>query len=467
MIETAAGLSRDQLARILDLLLSTGAEFAEIFLEKRTPMLLSWEDGRLDEASSGVDVGAGLRIVHEGVTSYANGNDQAFESLLSMAEGLARSLSGAPRTVRAPFRESGAAACSLVLEPPDGVSIDRRIAILERADAAARSYDPRIVQASNYLLDSHRRIWVASSEGVLEWDDTCYTTLGTLAVAQDGEIIRSAYEGKSETSGFEMFDRETPEAIGREAARLAVLQLTARPAPAGTFTVVLSSRAGGTMVHEACGHVFEADFIEKGLSVYAGKLGQKVASDLVTVFDDGCMPQKRGTNRVDDEGTPASRVELIDRGVLRGFLTDRKSARALGMARTGNGRRESFRHLPIPRMRNTCIAPGSTPPEEIVRGVKEGIFVADIGGGEVDIVAGNFVFACTEAYWIKDGVIGEAIRDATLTGNGPEILKSIDAVGSDMGYNVGTCGKDGQSVPVADGQPTLRIPSIVVGGTVQ
>ena len=289
--------------------------------------------------------------------------------------------------------------------------------------------------------------------------------MSTTAFARESGLIRSALEVKAETSGFELFERETPEAIGREAARQAVLQLSARPAPAGTFTVVLSSSAGGTMVHEACGHVFEGDFIEKGLSVYAGRLGQKVASELITVFDDGTMPQKRGTNSVDDEGTPVSNVLLIENGVLRGYLLDRRSAAALGMKPTGNGRRQSFRHLPIPRMRNTCIAPGKTPPEEIVRGVREGIFVADIGGGEVDIVAGNFVFHCTEAYLIRDGVIGEPIRDATLTGNGPEILKSIDAVGTDLGFQIGTCGKDGQAVPVSDAQPTIRIPAIVVGGT--
>ena len=219
------------------------------------------------------------------------------------------------------------------------------------------------------------------------------------------------------------------------------------------------------MVHEACGHVFEGDFIEKGLSVYAGKLGQKVASDLVTVYDDGTIPQKRGTASVDDEGTPTSRVVLIENGILRGYLLDRKSARALGMEPTGNGRRESYRHLPIPRMRNTCIAPGTTPPGEILKSVKEGIFVADIGGGEVDIVAGNFVFHCTEAYFIANGEIGAPIRDATLTGNGPEVLRSIDAVGTDLGFQIGTCGKDGQMVPVSDAQPTIRIPAIVVGGT--
>lgn len=458
-------LGSRQIAEVLDLLLATGAEFAEVYLERREPMILTWEDQRLDDASSGTDTGVGLRIIHDDVTYYANGNDRSIEAIRTMAIALSKSLSG--RRTAPPFvlTPSSAAARSSFRTPPGQVGVEARVALLRRADVAARAYDPRVAQASIYLIDTEREITVANSEGVLASDLTCYVTMGAHVVARDGDVIRSGYEGKSETSGFEMFERETPEKIATEAARIAILQLSAHPAPAGTFTVVLSSSAGGTMVHEACGHVFEADFIVKGLSVYAGKLGERVASEIVTVFDDGTMPQKRGTNRVDDEGTPVSNVLLIEKGVLRGFLHDRKSAKALGMAPTGNGRRESFRHLPIPRMRNTCIAPGTTPPEEILAGVREGIFVADIGGGEVDIVAGNFVFHCSEAYRIRDGRIAEPIRDATLTGNGPEILKSIDAVGSDFGFNVGTCGKDGQSVPVADAQPTLRIPAIVVGGT--
>ena len=454
-----------RMTEVLDLLLSTGAEFAEVFLETRSPSYLTWEDGVLDDASSGVDAGVGLRIIHEGITYYANGNDRSLEAVRELARHLANTISGTRRLSSQAPRASAARPRSVVLERPAHASIEQRLALMRRADEAGRAFDPRIAQISVYLNDAEREVTIASSEGVLETDFTCYVTLGVQAVARDGDIIRTGYELKSETSGFEMFERERPEAIAREAARIAIVQLGASPAPAGTYTVVLSSSAGGTMVHEACGHVFEGDFIEKGLSVYAGKLGQKVASELVTVFDDGTMPQKRGTNRVDDEGTPVSNVLLIESGVLRGFLHDRKSARALSMAPTGNGRRESFRHLPLPRMRNTCIAPGLTPAAEIVESVKEGIFVADIGGGEVDIVAGNFVFHCPEAYMIRDGKICEPIRDATLTGNGPEILRSIDAVGDDLGFNVGTCGKDGQSVPVADAQPTLRIPAIVVGGT--
>ena len=456
---------RGQLKDTLDLLLSTGADFAEVFLERRTRLSLVWEDRRLDDASCGIDAGVGLRIIHDDVTYYANGNDQSPDAILSMARGLATAVASSRRFTAQPFVEPPAPSRSTVLVPPECVDVETRLSLLRRADSAARACDPRVTQVTASLRDVERRIAVANSEGTFATDTTCYVTMGVLVVAREGAVLRSGFDVKSETSGFELFDREPPEAIALEAARVAVLQLTARPAPAGTFTVVLSSSAGGTMVHEACGHVFEGDFIQKGLSVYAGKLGQKVASGLVTVFDDGTIAQKRGTNRVDDEGTPVSKVILIENGVLRGFLHDRRSARALGMRPTGNGRRESYRHLPAPRMRNTCIAPGTTPAADIIRSVKEGIFVANIGGGEVDIVAGNFVFLCSEAYRIRDGEIREAIRDATLTGNGPDILRSIDAVGDDLGFNVGNCGKDGQTVPVANAQPTIRIPAIVVGGT--
>jgi TldD protein len=456
---------RGQLKDTLDLLLSTGAEFAEVFLERRTRLALVFEDRRLDDASCGIDAGVGLRIIHDDVTYYANGNDHSSEAILSMARGLATAIASSRRFTAQPFVEPSAPPRSTVLIPPESVDIETRLALLRRADTAARARDPRVTQVTVSLRDVERRTTVANSEGTFATDTTCYVTMGVLAVAREGGILRSGFEVKSETSGFELFERETPEAIAGEAARVAVLQLTAKPAPAGTFTVVLSSSAGGTMVHEACGHVFEGDFIQKGLSAYAGKLGQKVASELVTVFDDGTIAQKRGTNRIDDEGTPVSKVILIENGILRGFLHDRRSARALGMRPTGNGRRESYRHLPAPRMRNTCVAPGTTPAAEIIRSVKDGIFVANIGGGEVDIVAGNFVFLCSEAYRIRDGEIREAIRDATLTGNGPDILRSIDAVGDDLGFNVGNCGKDGQTVPVANAQPTIRIPAIVVGGT--
>lgn len=458
-------LDHDGARAILEEMLSSGADSAEIFMESRTQTHLKWEEGRLHEASAGTDAGAGLRLGAGDTAYYASGNSTDRASLVRLARTLASSIRGEGRRAAAPFLPVQAPERCLVRIPPATVPLERKVDVLRRADEKARSADARIHQVSASLLDTDRVVLVANSQGVHETDRTCYSTLSVFVVAREGGLVRSGYEAVSETSGFETFDEDVPERTASEAARVALLQLSALPAPSGTFTVVLSSKAGGTMVHEACGHGFEADFIEKGLSVYAGKIGQKVASDLVTVFDDGTMPRKRGTNRIDDEGVPVSKTVLIEGGILRGYLHSLRTARKMGMAPTGNGRRESYRFLPIPRMRNTCIAPGATPPEQIIASVRDGIFVADIGGGEVDIVTGNFVFHCVEAYIIRDGTLGEAIRDATLTGRGPDVLSSIDMVGSDLGFGVGTCGKDGQNVPVSDAQPTIRIPAIVVGGT--
>jgi TldD protein len=313
-------------------------------------------------------------------------------------------------------------------------------------------------------LDTVQTVQVANSLGDLATDQRVICTLAAQVLARDGENLRNGYAASSETRGFELFDAHPPEETAQRAARLALLQLEARPAPAGHFTVVLSSRGGGTMIHEACGHGLEGDFAEKGISAYTGRLGEEVASPLISVVDDGTLPHGRGSARIDDEGVPCTRVTLIDRGILKGYLHSRRSARRTGTRPTGNGRRESFRHLPIPRMRNTFIVPGETPPEEIIASVPLGVFVAHMGGGEVDVASGHFVFNCSEAYMIRNGRLAEPLRDVTLAGCGPEILRSIDMVGSDLSFEVGTCGKDGQGVPVADAQPTVRIPSILVGG---
>jgi len=454
-----------QVRQILEALLSTGAEFAELYAEERTPTILTREDGRLEEASSGTDRGVGLRISAGDTEHYASGNGTSLQGALALARALAASLDGAPATALRPFVPQQAPVRSIVKVPPSSLPLAQRAEVLRRADGATRAADARIAQVTATWLDTVRRVQIANSEGINESDAVTYLTLAVNAVAKSGNEIRSAYEVVSETSGFELLSGDRPEQVGREAARVALLQLDAMPAPSGTFPVVVSSSAGGTMIHEACGHGFEADFIEKGLSIYAGRMGEQVASPLVTVVDDGTLAQKRGTNRVDDEGAPTSRVLLIENGVLKSYLHSRRTAVRMKAARTGNGRRESFRYMPIPRMRNTMVLPGKTPPGEIIASVKDGILIADMGGGEVDIVSGNFMFHCPEAYRIRDGRIAEALRDVTLTGRGPDILSSIDMVGSDHGFNVGTCGKDGQSAPVADAQPTLRIPAIVVGGT--
>ena len=453
--------------RILEALLARGGDFGEIYCQANQYTRIALDDGKLEEIIAGEDSGVSLRLIAGDQTFFYSGNSQDEETLVREAARLSQALEpgGTPAKV-APFRPTEVPPVSPIRVQPMTVDLARKVDLVRRAEKAARDSGPAVVQFSASYGDTALGITIINSEGTFSHETRVYTTLFGSAIVQEGEQIRTGYHSLAETRGFELFDEHPPEEVGKEAARIALVQLAAKPAPAGTFTVVLSSKAGGTMIHEACGHGLEGDFAEKSLSIYAGKLGQRVASDLITVVDDGTLPNKRGSTGMDDEGETSSRVLLIDRGILKSFLHSRRTARKLGHAPTGNGRRESYRHLPIPRMRNTMILSGTTPPEEIVAAVKEGIFVCQMGGGEVDIASGNFIFNVGEAYMIRDGKIAEPIRDATLIGNGPEVLESIDAVGSDLGFGVGTCGKDGQRVPVADAQPTLRIPKIVVGGTV-
>ena len=450
--------------RLIEALLSRGGDFAEVYQEDRCQTSLVFDDGSLESASSGRDGGVALRLVAGDRTFSANGNDTDLDTLLSTARGLAGALSGEAVLAPGEFNDPAGSFPSPVEISPAEVVLDRKIDLLRRADLAARAAGDRISQVTARYLDTVQSVLVANSDGDLTTDERVISTLVVHALARKDDDIRTGYAVCSETCGFELFDRRPPEETAAEASRLALLQLDARPAPAGTFTVVLSARAGGTMVHEACGHGLEGDFVDKGLSAYAGRLGENVASELITVIDDGTLPGARGSARIDDEGVPTSRVVLIENGVLRGYLHSRRSARRLGSRPTGNGRRQSFRHLPIPRMRNTMIVSGETPPDEILASVESGVFVCHMGGGEVDIASGNFVFNCSEAYMVRDGKVAEPLRDTTLAGCGPNILSTIDLVGSDLGFQVGTCGKDGQGVPVADAQPTIRIPAIVVGG---
>jgi TldD protein len=459
-------LDSGQVRQILQALLSRGGEFGEIYCQSNEYTRVILDDGKLEEILSGEDGGVALRLVSGERTFFYSGNTrdpaQLVQEALRLASGLESA--GSPTPV-GELRHLAVPAVSEVRVPPMGVDLGRKVRLVRRAEKAARDADPRVTQFTGTYGDSTVTVLIGTSDGSLAGETRVYTTLFGSAIAREGEEVRTGYHSLAETSGFELFDAHPPEELGAEAARIALVQLAAKPAPAGTFTVVLSSKAGGTMVHEACGHGLEGDFAEKSLSIYAGKLGQRVASELITVVDDGTLPNRRGSTGIDDEGIPSTRVVLIDRGILKSYLHSRRTARKLGHGPTGNGRRESFRHLPIPRMRNTLIEPGTTAPGEILASVKEGVFVCQMGGGEVDIASGNFIFNVGEAYMIRDGKIAEPIRDATLIGNGPEVLGSIDAVGSDLGFGVGTCGKDGQRVPVADAQPTLRIPRIVVGGT--
>lgn len=309
-------------------------------------------------------------------------------------------------------------------------------------------------------------ICIATSEGTVAEDERIHTLAIVHIVASEGNVLQTGYEAIGGLTGFEIFDENPLDEIAIKVAHRALRMLTARKAPGGRMPVVIAAEAGGTMIHEAIGHGLEADLVQQGLSVYADKIGQRVASPFITIFDDSTLPEKRGSFRFDDEGVNSQRTLLVEEGILKGYMYDRLTAMKTGVQSTGNGRRESYKHRPIPRMTNTFIAPGSGRTEDIIRSVEKGFFVKKMGGGQVNTVTGEFVFEVSEGYLIEKGEIGEPVRGATLIGNGPEVLKSIDMVGNDVGFSIGTCGKDSQGVAVSDAMPTVRIPEIVVGGEV-
>ena len=454
-------------ARALRTALSRGGEWAELFWERHNVVTLTLDDNKLEDAITGVDQGAGIRVTVGDRGVYANGNVNDGDDLLAIAGRAAAAIAddGGVREVTAISADELPRPSTVAIDPRT-VPIERKVELMKLANERARAFDPRVHQVTVLYRESVQDIVVANSEGRFRKDRRTRLVFGVLVTAKQGDVLESGYKAKAGTEGFEMLtDAVVLETTGT-AARLAVQNVAAEPAPAGTYTVVLSSEAGGTLIHESVGHGLEADLNLKGMSVYSGRLGQKVASDLITVLDDGTDPGKRGTQAMDDEGTQTHRTVLIENGILKTYLSDKKHARKLGIAESGNGRRESFRPLPICRMTTTMIAPGTSDPAAILASVKDGIFVKGMGGGQVDVVSGNFAFEITECYRIRDGKQAEPLRGATLVGQGPTLMSEIDMVGSDLGYSVGTCGKDGQGAPVADAQPTLRIPSVVVGGKV-
>ena len=453
--------------RALRTALSRGGDWAELFWERHNVVTLTLDDNKLEDAITGVDQGAGIRVMSGDRGVYANGNVNDGDDLLAIAGRAAAAIAddGGTREVTAISADELPRPSAVRIDPRT-VRIERKVELMKLANREARAFDPRVHQVTVLYRESVQDVVVANSDGRFRKDTRTRLVFGVLVTAKQGEILESGYKAKAGTEGFEMLTEEAVSETARTAARLAAQNVGAEPAPAGTYTVVLSSEAGGTLIHESVGHGLEADLNLKGLSVYSGRLGQKVASELITVLDDGTEPGKRGTQAMDDEGTQTHRTVLIENGILKTYLSDRKHAKKLGIAESGNGRRESFRHLPICRMTTTMIAPGTSDPEAILASVKEGIFVKGMGGGQVDVVSGNFAFEITECYRIRDGRQAEPLRGATLVGQGPKLMSEIDMVGWDLGYSVGTCGKDGQGAPVADAQPTLRIPSVVVGGKV-
>jgi TldD protein len=316
-------------------------------------------------------------------------------------------------------------------------------------------------------MDEDKTILVANSEGLHVTDRQIITSIRVTAIAQEASLRQRGFKSFSGRAGYELFDEQSPAQVGTDAARQAVLLLDAQEAPAGTMALVLANAGGGVLLHEAIGHGFEGDFIRKKSSLFAGRVGEKIAADGCTIVDDATVPGKRGTINIDDEGTPGQRTVLVENGILKGFLYDKLNARLMNAVSTGNGRRQSYRNVPVPRMTNTIMLAGQVPPEEIIASVAKGFYAKAVGGGQVDISGGNFVFEVTEGYLIENGKIGTPVRGANLIGNGGEILTKIEMVGDDFAYYTGwgTCGKAGQGVPVADGMPTIKISEITIGGT--
>lgn len=459
-------IDKDILKEILAVALDNGGEFADIFVERRRTSAIFCEDDRIERVNSGLDVGAGIRVIQGQSTAYAYTNDLSVSGLREAAAIASHAVEGVKKELILDLRAVAPVPQFKIEERPDAVAIDRKAMVVEAANQAARTLDPRIRQVAVSYGDVVQNVVIANSEGEYVEDERVRTRFVVNAVAAEGSTIQTGFEAAGGSVGFELFREKclAPEEVAAEAGRKAILMLEARPAPAGRMAVVMAGEAGGTMVHEACGHGLEADHIQKQLSVYAGKTEQLVASELISVVDDATLPGRYGSFRFDDEGVPGQRKVLIDKGVLKDYLYDRLTARHDGRESTGNGRRESFHYRPVPRMTNTYIQSGPEDPEKIIRDTKSGLLVRKMGGGQVNTVNGDFVFDVSEGYLIQDGEIGAPVRGATLTGNGPEVLRKVERVGRDLGFGIGTCGKNGQGVPVSDAQPTLAIKELIVGG---
>ncbi len=463
------GVTRRDLDRYLSEALARGADYADLYFEHLATSQISLDESIIKGATEGVSLGVGVRVVSGERTGYAYTDDLTPEKIIEAAR-VAACIADAPAKVdKVGLQPVGAHRLYDIPVAPTEVSFRERAALVERADKAARAYDPRIFQVQAAYADNLRNVMVATSDGALSFDRQPLARLSVAALAREdsGTPQRGSAGGGGRLSLDAFLTDKTPERYAREAARQAIVQLGAVDAPAGETTVVLGPGWPGILLHEAVGHGLEADFNRKGTSAFSGRIGEKVASPLCTVVDDGTIPNRRGSLNVDDEGAPTTRTVLIENGVLRGYLQDKLSSRIMGAGLTGNGRRESYQHIPMPRMTNTFMLAGQSDPEEIVRSVARGVYCATFGGGQVDITNGSFVFSASESYLIEDGRITRPLRDATLIGNGPEALKFVSMVGNDLALDegIGTCGKEGQSVPVGVGLPTIKIDRMTVGGT--
>ncbi len=460
-------MERD-LERYLSAALESGGDYADIYFEYLSTTNITLDESIVKSATQGVSMGVGVRVISGEKTGYAYSEDLSPDRVLQAARVAARIAGGPSKIDKTGLDEAPRRDLYPVLAAASDASLAERVALVKRADTAARNADPRVFQVTAIYADALKHVLVATSEGALSFDRQPMARMNVSVLAREGDgVPQQGYSGGGGRVGLDFFETKTPEDFALESVRQAVVQLDAVEAPAGEMTVVLGPGWPGILLHEAVGHGLEADFNRKKVSAFSGRIGQQVASPLCTVVDDGTMDSRRGSLNVDDEGMMTQQNVLIENGVLRGYLTDKLSERITGAKSTGSGRRESFQHIPMPRMTNTFMLAGQSDPAEIIQSVTKGIYCPNFGGGQVDITSGNFVFDATESYLIEDGKVTRPVRGATLIGNGPEALKWVSMVGNDLKLDqgVGVCGKDGQYVPVGVGIPTVKIDRMTVGGT--
>ena len=449
--------------------LSKGGDYADLYFEYLATSSISLDESLVKSATQGVSLGVGIRVLSGERTGYAYSDDLSSDRILKAARTAACIASGPATEITVGLQSVENRNLYPVPLLAGDTPLQERVQFVKRADAAARAHDSRVFQVQALYADSVRHVLVATSDGRLSTDLQPMARLNVAVLArEDNGVPQRGYAGGGGRIGLDFFTgAHSPETFAEDAARQAILQLHAIDAPAGEMTVVLGPGWPGILLHEAVGHGLEADFNRKGVSAFSGRIGQQVASKLCTVVDDGTIEHRRGSLNVDDEGEPTQQNVLIENGVLRGYLTDKLSARLTGGVSTGSGRRENYQHYPMPRMTNTFMLAGESAPEEIIQSVKKGLYCSNFSGGQVDITSGNFVFSASESFLIEDGKITSPVRGATLIGNGPEALKYISMVGNDLKLDlgIGVCGKEGQSVPVGVGMPTIRIDQMTVGGT--
>jgi TldD protein len=462
---SSAVLDDATVRKVLGVALASGGEWAEVYAEDRLSHNIRLEDRRVEELVTGRDRGVGVRVVRGTSSAYAYTNRLDDEGLLEAARVAAAALREPPVAEVRDLRRREPAVRHPVAVDPATVERATLAQLVRRADAAARGLDPAVVQVTAGYLDVRQRVQIANSDGFSTLEDRVRTRFVVQVVAARDGVVQTGFDGPGRSMGFELLDEFPPELVAERAAGRAVAMLDSKPAPAGEMPVVIASGNGGVLFHESSGHGMEADLVAKEASVYSGKQGRKIGVDGFQGVDDATVAGGWGSFQFDDEGTPAQRTVLFEDGVCTDYLTDLIRARQLGQPASGNGRRQSYADVPIPRMTNTYILPGADDPEEIIRQTSRGLYAKSLGGGQVNPVTGEFVFGVVEGYLIEDGQITTPVRGANLVGDGPSVVAAVDALGTDFSVKEGICGKEGQGVPVGNGAPTMRIARMTVGGT--